>query len=409
MMLRGIGRNATQTTLLKQTLSHQIKQREEWLRSVIPTMPDRWWASPTKLKALCYDLFEVKPVLNRKTHLPAVDKVTMTTIGKREPILKPILQEVLEVRSLQNALQVVELPTDPVTGRWYTNFTVAGTITFRFTSSKNPFGFGSNLQNITSGKELSEGVRTPNLRKMFSPDPGYVLFDVDLERADAQFVAWDSQDTTLMDIFTRAKTDHSIDIHTENARSIFGDPVTKANRNLAKAYVHATNYGAHAGTIASLINITKVQAQQHIDKWFFAHPAIAEWHRSTNRKLQTTRTINNIFGYRCIWFDRLEGVLPEALAWQGQSGTAIVCAKAMLALDKLPYIHLNLQVHDSIVFQIRKEDYPDKLLEIRAALEISAPYPNSPLIIPWSAKASTHTWGDCIPVPWDNPPPIETL
>ena len=39
--------------------------------------------------------------------------------------------------------------------------------------------------------------RLPQIRKFFVPDPGKILFDVDLAGADAQIVAWEANDEPL--------------------------------------------------------------------------------------------------------------------------------------------------------------------------------------------------------------------
>ena len=39
-----------------------------------------------------------------------------------------------------------------------------------------------------------EKIKLPNVRKMFVPDLGYVVFDCDLAGADAQVVAWEAGD-----------------------------------------------------------------------------------------------------------------------------------------------------------------------------------------------------------------------
>lgn len=414
MMLRGVAKDFTQSKALEREVELAIREREDWLRSVLPGLPDRWWASSDKLKKLCYDAFGVKPILDKKTKQPSVNKEAIPIIASREPILRPILTEVLEIRALEKSSEVLHRGVDPCTQRWYTDFTTAGTKTMRFTSSENAFGFGCNLQNISSGKDLSKTVsssklRTPNLRKMFAPDPGHILFDVDLERADAQFVAYDSGDAALKDTFVRARIDHSIDPHMENAIAIFGPNAGKAERTKAKQGVHAANYSVGERTLGMTLGITTAQARTFLDSWFSAHPAIKQWHIETERQLLRDRTIRNVFGYRIVFFDRIEGVLSEALGWQGQSGTALVCGLAMVKLDKLPYITLLLQVHDSLIFQMPIADYPYRLPEILSTLETPAPYPDDPLIIPWSAKASLRNWGECIDIPWDNPPPIEVL
>src|SRR6185437_5925094 len=106
--------------------------------------------------------------------------------------------------------------------------------TYRLSSSENAFGSGTNLQNITSEKSKSvakAAARTglsflgdpygfPNIRSMFIPDPGYIWFDGDLDRADLQVVAWEADDEML-----KSALRMGADIHLMNAFVLQGkDP-----------------------------------------------------------------------------------------------------------------------------------------------------------------------------------------
>jgi len=160
---------------------------------------------------------------------------------------------------------------------------------------------------------MPNDLTLPNVRKMFIPDPGMIIGDFDLAQADAQVVAWEANDEELKAIFR----DPSADLHAENAKTIFGK-LTDKYRKLAKAGVHATNYGSGARTLASALGITVHEAERFQRRWFEAHPGIKEWHQRTLHSLQTKRMVTNAFGFRRYYFDRIEGLLPEALAWVPQ-------------------------------------------------------------------------------------------
>ena len=48
---------------------------------------------------------------------------------------------------------------------------------------------------------VASTISLPNVKKMFIPDEGYTIIDADLEKADAQIVAWESGDEELKQIF----------------------------------------------------------------------------------------------------------------------------------------------------------------------------------------------------------------
>jgi DNA polymerase I-like protein with 3'-5' exonuclease and polymerase domains len=93
--------------------------------------------------------------------------------------------------------------------------------------------------------------------------------------------------------------------------------------------------------------------------------------------------------------DRVEALLPEALAWIPQSTVAITINKGWLNLVRtMPQVKILLQVHDSLVFQYPISEHPHILDEIKKQLAIVIPY-DDPLIIPVAIKTSTVSWGDC--------------
>jgi DNA polymerase-1 len=242
-------------------------------------------------------------------------------------------------------------------------------------------------------------MKLPNVRKLFVPDKGFVLLDADLSGADAQVVAWEANDSGLKAAFRSG-----IDIHSKNAEEMWGDDfralkgfARKAKRQTLKTSVHATNYGAAARTLAlnPAIGFTYAEAEWFQERWFSLHPGIKEWHMRTRDSLFASRSVHNAFGYRIIYFDRIDSLLPQALAWIPQSTVAEVCFRGALQLEReLSDVEMLLQVHDSIVFQIPEKLYePSTLSRIKRALEVPIPYPD-PLVIRWKLAASPISWGD---------------
>jgi DNA polymerase I-like protein with 3'-5' exonuclease and polymerase domains len=242
-------------------------------------------------------------------------------------------------------------------------------------------------------------LRLPNLRKIFIPDPGKLLFDCDLEQADAQVVAWEADDDELKCIFR----DPTRDLHNENCRTIFKHPPTGENdphRKKTKAGVHLTNYGGNAFTLSKTLGITVHEADAFQKTWFGAHPGIKRWQDDVEFQVQSRRYVENKFGFRRFYFDRIEGLLPQALAWIPQSTVGLVINKGWLNIDNnLPEVDILLQVHDSIVGQY------DKILDarlrplIRSNLLIEVPY-DDPLVIGVGITTSEKSWGDVETSSW---------
>lgn len=244
-------------------------------------------------------------------------------------------------------------------------------------------------------------LTVPNLRRIFIPDPGFAMADCDLAGADAQVVAWEADDPTLKQMFKE-----KVALHLENMKIVFpGSPPIKSNNpnspyHRAKQGVHATNYVGSAKGVAKAINITVHEADIFQKRWFGAHPQIKVWHDRIQDSLNRTRSVWNQFGYRRFYFDRIEKILPEAVAWIPQSTVAIVTNRGLKAIDKWTCeggpVQLLLQTHDSLTLQFPKRNNSTQEIvdAIRERMEITIPYPD-PLVIPITIKMSTSSWGEC--------------
>jgi len=240
-------------------------------------------------------------------------------------------------------------------------------------------------------------MEKPNVRQMFVPDPGFVLCEVDLKQADAQVVAWEAQDEPLMDLFSR----NDVDVHIENAKVAFAvDTISKHMRQTSKSLVHATNYHGTPFGIAKKLGLKKTQVEVFQRRWFLAHPAIKKWHDRVEFDLMTKRVTKNVLGFRKIWFGRLEGLLPEALAWIPQSTVALVINRGMQnCVRTVPDVVPLLQVHDSFLFQVQRDRLRATLPKVRDAMAVELPYPR-PLTIPTTLKISETSWGEMHDVKW---------
>jgi DNA polymerase I-like protein with 3'-5' exonuclease and polymerase domains len=254
---------------------------------------------------------------------------------------------------------------------------------------------------------LGSNIKLPNVRKFFQPDPGYILFDVDLAGADAQIVAWEAGDEPLKAAFRAHAAGKGPKVHCVNAQAIFGsaagpDGKTDPYYSRAKAGVHLTNYGGKAKTCAAALSIS-VPAAEHFQRtWFELHPAIKEWHTTVENSLRYTRSVRNPFGFVRTYFDRIDDMLlGQALAWVPQSAVAIIIDTAYNRITaSLPDVQILLQVHDSLVGQCPIPLWPTRKKQIREALEVVVPYAD-PLIVPTGLATSTKSWGDVKNEAWD--------
>lgn len=369
-------------------------------------------ASPKQLKTLFYDDLRLREVRNRKTGNVTTDDDALTLFAKREPILKGLVDRIAMVRSAGVLLSTFANGRLDSDGRGRTEYVLTGAETFRLSSRTNVFGAGGNYQNIPSGDDdkvrstklevISRGGRAlivPNMKEMYVPDPGWEFCDLDIDRADLMVVIAEADDEELFQAVREG-----VDLHTLNATVLFNVAtarVTKKQRQASKQFVHGTNYGGSARTMAITCGLTVHEADIAQKRWFSAHPGISNWHDRTELLLQTDRIARNRFGFRIWYADRPDGLLPEALAWVPQSTIAIVTTKvAKLIRDREPRARLSFQVHDSLTFQYPKHLRNPVLREIRKCTQsIIVPY-DKPLELTWGVSVSDKSWGDCQPIEW---------
>lgn len=243
--------------------------------------------------------------------------------------------------------------------------------------------------------------KLPNIRRLFVPDKGYMIFDADLKGADGQVVAWEADDKELKEWLATG-----VDMHVKHCAEVGGDTqiLTLDARSyefyaLRQSYKHATHgthYGASAYALSRhpAIGWPKAKAERYIARYFQRRPGVREWHNRTMHELSTKRSATNKFGYRILYFDRIDGLLPQALAWVPQSTVACATFRGAFQLRKaIPSVEILLQVHDSLVFQLPFH-LCDKIDLIRDSLVVEVPYPE-PLRLPWGLARSDKSWGEC--------------
>lgn len=247
--------------------------------------------------------------------------------------------------------------------------------------------------------------RKPNIRALFRPDPGWLLIDADLSGADAQVVFAEAGEWETIE---RLRT--GVKLHVETATAFFGERFAEAPGDLknkltpkgrmyadCKQGGHASTYGVRERTLSSSLGWSMRDAGRFRELYLQElHPGIGSWQARVELELRETRTTSNRFGYRIFWFDRIDGLLPEALAFGPQSAVAITTYRAAGQLRRaFPFVQFLLQVHDSLVFQIPIGER-STLPAIEEALGVDIPY--APILrIPWKLAISTESWGEAKP------------
>jgi DNA polymerase-1 len=224
-------------------------------------------------------------------------------------------------------------------GRIYASWNQLGNEAGR-TSCKEP-----NLQGINKDGEL---------RRCFVAAPGHCVVKADFSQAHLRIVAKMAGETVLENAYRRGD-----DLHQMMARKITGKTnITKEERQLAKACNFGLLYGMSAKRLLGYakseygIEMTLEQARQARQSFFSLYPAIARWHRETERRnAKETRSLcdRRRLCHEKMWLgDRLSSPVL------GTEADALKIALGLLwrRRKRYPDCRLVLAVHDEVVLEV---------------------------------------------------------
>lgn len=408
-------------------IQEELSKREAFLYNVLGHSINP--RSPKQMQSLFYDDLKQPKITKRNAegfHRPTVDDEALTRIAAREPLLKPLCNAIADIRTLGKFLNDFVLMRTDDDGRMRCSFNIAGDAagksapySYRLSSSENAFGNGGNLQTIPSEKSKSVGKAKargsmdfdmPNIRAMYGPDQGYVDFDMDLDRADLQVFAWEIDDKIMQIALKQGVDMHLLHVYfLENKEPPPLDELVETHpkywdhrgpkkhlREFSKMFCHAIDYVASSKEVASHTGWTIHAVDQAKRRYLSVHPNIEPYWKEVEVQLTKRRFVENKFGYRWYVFDRLDGLLPEAVAWVPQSTVGGVINRIWQRIStELPEVQIKLQVHDSLYGQIPAHKVDVLLPKIRELSRVVIPYPE-PLVIPTGIKLSNVSWGECV-------------
>jgi DNA polymerase I-like protein with 3'-5' exonuclease and polymerase domains len=180
-MDRGIRVDKNRRAGFAAELLEEIATREQWLIDVLGKPVNI--KSPLQMQELFYVDLGQKPRISRKTKTITTDDEALSDIATKQPLLRPIVKTIQELRSLGVFLSTFVNAPLGQDGRMRCSYNIAGTTTYRLSSSQDAFGSGLNLQNIPKGGGADGELKLPNIRSLFIPDPGNTFFDIDLSSA----------------------------------------------------------------------------------------------------------------------------------------------------------------------------------------------------------------------------------
>lgn len=163
MMNRGIAVNEHTRQALTFDVMSDMMDVEHKLESVIPedlkpllvgktAKASPWYTSPTQQGRLFYDLIGIREVTDKETGNRTCDEAAIEKIRLREPLVDDICSWIQEERTYGVWLNSFLLKSLDKDKRMRCLFKPMPS-TFRWASSENAFGSGTNMQNIPRGED----------------------------------------------------------------------------------------------------------------------------------------------------------------------------------------------------------------------------------------------------------------
>lgn len=161
MMLRGVNIDTKHRAQLDFELSCQADDMGRWFLSIIPQSevtgdkkdPTPWYNSPTQQRQFFGGQLGLRLPLHKKTGNETFGKDGILVLKERHPEFTRLFENLETYRSIRVFRNTFARAPLDVDSRMRTMFNVAGPETFRWSSSENAFGSGTNLQNIPKGEE----------------------------------------------------------------------------------------------------------------------------------------------------------------------------------------------------------------------------------------------------------------
>ncbi|HLU42064.1 MAG TPA: DNA polymerase I [Microthrixaceae bacterium] len=239
--------------------------------------------STPQLREVLFDELGLTPQKKTKTGY-STDQATLEKLRGEHPIIDHLLRyrEVEKLRSTYGEGLLAEVAPD---GRIHATFNQTVARTGRLSSD------APNLHNIPVRSD--EGRR---FREAFVPAEGYELLVADYNQIELRVIAHLAADPGLIEAFTAGE-----DIHASTASRIFGvspDEVTHEQRSKAKMVSYGLAYGMEAYGLGQRLGIPTSEAQEILDAYFAAFPAVREFMERTVAEARERGYTETVFGRR---------------------------------------------------------------------------------------------------------------
>ena len=305
--------------------------------------------STVKLREILFDRLGLAPQKKTKTGY-STDAASLEKLRGQHPIVEHLLayREVEKLRSTYGEGLLAEVGPD---GRIHATFNQTVARTGRLSSD------APNLHNIPVRSELGR-----SFRRAFVPAEGFTLLVADYNQIELRCIAHLAEDPGLIGAFESGQ-----DIHNATAARVFDvDPgsVTIEQRSKAKMVSYGLAYGMEAYGLAQRLGVGVGEAQQILDSYFEAFPAVHAYMDRTVAEARERGYTETLFGRRrqipelsSSNFRVRQAGERQAMNAGIQGLAADIFKVALVRLDQLLEqsgggSRLILQVHDEVICEV---------------------------------------------------------
>lgn len=329
--------------------------------------------SPKQVGDVLFDTLELKPKNQKKTSGGQRSTKESELEKMRED--HPIIPDILRYRELKKLVStyIDNLPgMVSKDGRLRSTLLQTGTVTGRM-ASRDP-----NLQNIPVRTEESKAIR-----KAFVADKGYTFVSIDYSQIELRIAAILSEDSKMIEIFKEGE-----DVHAGVASRVFGvkiDEVTSDMRRKAKVINFGILYGMGVNALRANLGegTTREEAQEFLNAYFNTFTRLAGYLEETKGYARLQGYTKTLFGRRR-HFPGIQSSAPfiraqaERMAINApvQGTAADVMRIAMNEVyayikkgKKTESIHMLMQVHDELIFEIKQKDVEKEIKKLKEIME----------------------------------------
>ena len=326
--------------------------------------------SPKQLVEILYNKLDLPVLKKTPKGQPSTNEDTLQRLAEEFELPKTIIEYRGLAKLKSTYTDSLIKIQHPITKRIHTSYQQAVTSTGRLSSTE------PNLQNIP--------IKTPEGRKIreaFIAEKGNVLISADYSQIELRIMAHLSGDKNLTRAFK-----NNIDVHSATASEIFNVPlenVTPDHRRSAKAINFGLIYGMSAFGLTRQLGIPRNEAQAYLDTYFERYTGVKDYMDSTKELAKKNLFVETIFGRKLHVATindpnglRRKAAERAAINAPLQGSAADIIKKAMIDVDQWigvnnPDIKMIMQVHDELIFEVKKEFAVDALNEIVKLMECS--------------------------------------